>query len=135
MLARLSGALAQEDLRVVRDRVLLCFGMACCLCRSELLALGVAYLEQAPEGLRVTVLRSEADQGGRCAMVPTLSIDRCGQATELQDHRELHRRAEGGPAAAAVVDQVAINARKVSICLGSVRVVLAVATCVNACRA
>ncbi len=69
VLAALTGA---DDLRAVRDRVMLAFGMACCLRRSELVALRVENLERVPEGLRVTVRRSKTDQEGCGAVVAVL---------------------------------------------------------------
>ncbi len=57
------------DLRALRDRAVLVFGMACCLRRSELVALEVPDLERVPEGLRVTMRRSKTDQEGRGAVV------------------------------------------------------------------
>ncbi len=69
VLAQVLAALTGEDLRAVRDRAVLVFGMACCLRRSELVALEVADLERVPEGLRVTVRRSKTDQEGRGAVV------------------------------------------------------------------
>ncbi len=69
VLAQVLAALTGEDLRAVRDRAVLVFGMACCLRRSELVALDVADLERVPEGLRVTVRRSKTDQEGRGAVV------------------------------------------------------------------
>ncbi len=69
MLATVLAALTGEDLRAVRDRAVLVFGMACCLRRSELVALDVSDLERVPEGLRVTVRRSKTDQEGRGAVV------------------------------------------------------------------
>ncbi len=53
-----------DDLRSVRDRALLAFGMAGAFRRSELVALQVADLQHVPEGLRVTIRRSKTDQDG-----------------------------------------------------------------------
>ncbi len=69
VLTQVLAALAGEDLRAVRDRAVLTFGMACCLRRSELVALDVADLERVPEGLRVTIRRSKTDQEGQGAVV------------------------------------------------------------------
>ena len=57
------------DLRTLRDRTLLVFGMACCLRRSELVALLASDLERVPEGLRLTVRHFKIDQQGRGAVV------------------------------------------------------------------
>ena len=45
-------------------RALLSFGMVSCMRRLELVALDVADLLRAPEGLRVTIRRSKTDQEG-----------------------------------------------------------------------
>ncbi|MGI4953303.1 MAG: site-specific integrase [Janthinobacterium lividum] len=62
-------AIAGDDLRSVRDRALLAFGMAGAFRRSELVALRLADLEQVPEGLRVTIRRSKTDQDGAGATI------------------------------------------------------------------
>ena len=54
-----------DALRDDRDRALLAVGFAGGFRRSELVALEVADLEEVPEGYRVTVRRSKADQDGR----------------------------------------------------------------------
>ena len=54
-----------DELRDDRDRALLAVGFAGGFRRSELVALEVADLEEVPEGYRVTVRRSKADQDGR----------------------------------------------------------------------
>ncbi len=69
VLARVLAALTGEDLRAVRDRAVLTFGMACCLRRSELVVLTVADLERVPGGLRVTIRHFKTDQEGRGAVV------------------------------------------------------------------
>jgi len=51
-----------DDLRSVRDRALLAFGMAGAFRRSELVALRLADLEWVKEGLRITIRRSKTDQ-------------------------------------------------------------------------
>ena len=58
-----------EDLRAVRDRALLAFGMAGAFRRSELVALRVEDVLIVPEGLRVLVRRSKTDQEGAGATV------------------------------------------------------------------
>lgn len=60
MLKSLAGA----DLRSVRDRALLAFGMAGAFRRSELVALRLTDVSFVPEGLRVTIVRSKTDQDG-----------------------------------------------------------------------
>lgn len=51
-----------ETLQGKRDRALLLLGFAGAFRRSELAALTVADLEEAPEGLRVTIRQSKTDQ-------------------------------------------------------------------------
>ena len=58
-----------DDLRSVRDRAVLAFGMAGALRRSELVALRFADLALVPEGLRVTIRRSKTDQDGAGATI------------------------------------------------------------------
>ncbi len=72
VLATVLAALTGEDLRAVRDRAVLVFGMACCLRRFELVALTVEALERVPEGLWVTVRHSRTDQEGRGAALAVL---------------------------------------------------------------
>ncbi len=62
-------AIAGDDLRSVRDRALLAFGMAGAFRRSELVALRLADVERVPEGLRVTIRRSKTDQDGAGATI------------------------------------------------------------------
>lgn len=52
------------DLRGLRDRALLAIGFGGAFRRSELVALRVEDVLEAPEGLRVTVTRSKTDQEG-----------------------------------------------------------------------
>lgn len=58
-----------HTLKEVRDRALLSFGMVSCMRRSEIVALDVADLLRAPEGLRVTIRRSKGDQEGLGATI------------------------------------------------------------------
>ena len=58
-----------QGLREVRDRALLSFGMVSCRRRSEIVALDVADLLRAPEGLRVTIRRCKGDQEGAGATI------------------------------------------------------------------
>jgi len=62
-------AITGDDLRSVRDRAVLAFGMAGALRRSELVALRLADIERVPEGLRVTLRRSKTDQDGAGATI------------------------------------------------------------------
>ena len=58
-----------SDLRAVRDRAVLAFGMAGAFRRSELVALQAADVQWVEEGLRVTVRRGKTDQEGAGATV------------------------------------------------------------------
>ena len=62
-------AITGDDLRSVRDRALLAFGMAGAFRRSELVALRLADIERVPERLRVTIRRSKTDQDGAGATI------------------------------------------------------------------
>ena len=62
-------AITGSDLRSVRDRALLAFGMAGAFRRSELVALRLADIERVPESLRVTIRRSKTDQDGAGAII------------------------------------------------------------------
>jgi site-specific recombinase XerD len=52
------------SLRALRDRAIILLGFAGAFRRSELVALDVEDLEEAPEGLLVTIRRSKTDQEG-----------------------------------------------------------------------
>lgn len=69
VLRDLLRAIAGTDLRSVRDRALLAFGMAGAFRRSELIALRRSDVEWVKEGLRVTIRRSKTDQEGAGAVV------------------------------------------------------------------
>lgn len=58
-------AIVADDLRAIRDRALLAFGMASCMRRSEIVALRLEHLERVPEGFRVLIVRSKGDQEGK----------------------------------------------------------------------
>ena len=58
-----------DDLRSVRDRALLAFGMAGAFRRSELVALTLADVAFVPEGLRVTIRKSKTDQDAAGATI------------------------------------------------------------------
>jgi len=58
-----------EGPRGLRDRALLLLGFAGALRRGELVGLDVEDLEEAPEGLRLTLRRSKTDQEGAGAVV------------------------------------------------------------------
>lgn len=63
------AANAGDGLLALRDRAVLLLGFTGAFRRSELVALDLADLEEAEEGLRVTVRRSKADQLARGAVV------------------------------------------------------------------
>jgi site-specific recombinase XerD len=52
------------SLRALRDRAIILLGFAGAFRRSELVALDVEDLEEAPEGLLITIRRSKTDQEG-----------------------------------------------------------------------
>jgi site-specific recombinase XerD len=61
-----------------RDRALLLIGYAAALRRSELVALTLDDVAVVPEGLRITIRRSKADQEGAGTVLP---VSRTGRAT------------------------------------------------------
>jgi site-specific recombinase XerD len=67
-----------SSLTGTRDRALLLLGFAAALRRSEIVALNVEDLTDAPEGLRLTIRRSKTDQEGAGE---TLGVVRTGSAT------------------------------------------------------
>ena len=69
LLGLILRAIVGDDLRSVRDRALLAFGMAGAFRRSELVALTVADVEWVKEGLRVTIRRGKTDQEGAGATI------------------------------------------------------------------
>jgi integrase len=94
------------DVRSVRDRALLAFGMAGAFRRSELVALRLSDVAFVPEGLRVTIPRSKTDPGqarprDQPASVPRLcrdlDRDRGSGARRYQEHVRTRRR-DGRPA-------------------------------------
>src|SRR4051812_6278641 len=62
-------AITGDDIRALRDRALIAFGMAACLRRSELVALRCEDLTRAPEGFRIIIRRSKGDQEGQGAEI------------------------------------------------------------------
>lgn len=62
----------------LRDRALLLIGFAAALRRSELVALTLDDVAMVPEGLRITIRRSKADQEGAGEVLP---VGRTGTAT------------------------------------------------------
>jgi site-specific recombinase XerD len=61
--------IAGQRLGQLRDRSLLLLGFAGAFRRSELVALDIEDIEEAPEGLRITVRRGKTDQEGRGAVI------------------------------------------------------------------
>ncbi len=100
MLTQVLAALAGEDLRAVRDQAVLCFGMACCLLRSELVALDVQDLERVPEELRVTVRRSKTDQEER-RLRPVAALEAWLRAAGVAEEPVFRRFTRDGTCAAA----------------------------------
>lgn len=62
-------AIIGNDLRAVRDRALIAFGMASCMRRSELVDLRFEDIARVPEGMRVIIRRSKGDQEGHGAEI------------------------------------------------------------------
>jgi site-specific recombinase XerD len=52
------------DLKGLRDRALLLIGFAGALRRSELVALNIEDIEEAPDGMKITIRHSKTDQEG-----------------------------------------------------------------------
>ncbi len=104
-------AITGEDLRSVRDRALLAFGMAGAFRRSELVALQRADVEWVQEGLRVTIRRGKTDQEGAGATIaipegrrlrPRMLLDAWVQQAGIVDGFLFRRlgRGQGGAATA-----------------------------------
>lgn len=66
---RMVSGIRGDGLKAKRDRALLLLGFALAARRSELVALELEDLEDAPSGLLVTIRRSKADQEGRGAVL------------------------------------------------------------------
>lgn len=74
-LAPLLACIEADDPQGLRDRALLLLGFSACLRRSELSALNVADVVEAPEGLAVTIRASKTDQDGAGVVVPVVRGD------------------------------------------------------------
>lgn len=115
-------AIPGEDLRSVRDRALLAFGMAGAFRRSELVALTLADVEWVKEGLRVTIRRGKTDQDGAGATIaipegrrlrPRMLLDRWVQQAGIADGF-LFRRLNRGKAGEATVSALPMSDRAVA---------------------
>ena len=115
-------AIAGDDLRSVRDRALLAFGMAGAFRRSELVALRLADVEWVKEGLRVTIRRAKTDQEGAGATIaipegrrlrPKTSLDAWVQQAGIADGF-LFRRLIRGKAGEATVSASPMSDRAVA---------------------
>ncbi len=84
VLATILAALAGKDLRAVCDQAVLVFGMACCLRRSELMALWVEGLERVLAGLQATMRRSKTDQEDQGAVMAVPEERRLRPAAALE---------------------------------------------------
>jgi site-specific recombinase XerD len=73
-----------SELKEMRDRALIAFGMALAARRSELVALDVADLTWEAKGLRVTIRRSKTDQEGSGAVVAVPEGRRLTPLTHLR---------------------------------------------------
>ena len=111
-------AIVGTDLRSVRDRAVLAFGMAGAFRRSELVALRLADLERVPEGLRVTLRRSKTDQDGAGATIAIPEGRRLRPKALLEAWLErggisdgfLFRRLAAGPAGVATASPMSDRA-------------------------
>jgi site-specific recombinase XerD len=81
------------SLRALRDRAIILLGFAGAFRRSELVALNIEDLEEAPEGLCITIRRSKTDQEGlgRKVAIPRGEIA-CPVLQGLARGRRYHRR-------------------------------------------
>ncbi len=61
--------IAGQRLGELRDRALLLLGFAGAFRRSELVALDIEDIEEAPEGLRITIRRGKTDQEGKGVVI------------------------------------------------------------------
>ncbi len=111
-------AITGADLRSVRDRAVLAFGMAGAFRRSELVALRLADIERVPEGLRVTIRRSKTDQDGAGATIaipegrrlrPRALLDAWLEQGKVSDGF-LFRRLVPGPAGGATASPMSDRA-------------------------
>jgi integrase len=73
-----------------RDRALLAFGFASAMRRSELCALQVADLTEAPDGLRVLIRRPKGDQEGQGQEI---AVPRGYRLRPVEAHRRSAARA------------------------------------------
>ncbi len=108
-------AIPGDDLRSVRDRALLAFGMAGAFRRSELVALRLSDVEWVKEGLRVSIRHGKTDQEGAGATIaipdgrrlrPKMLLDAWVQQAGIVDgllFRRLIRGKAGGATASASV--------------------------------
>ena len=94
-LRALLAATPGEDVRAVRDRALLAFGMTSALRRSEIVALQVADVAIVPEGLRVFIARSKTDQERRGATIAIPDGTRIRPKALLLDWLKLGRVHDG----------------------------------------
>ncbi len=62
------------NLKGLRDRALLLIGFAGALRRSELVALNIEDIEEAPDGMKITIRHSKTDQEGAGKPSPFCSL-------------------------------------------------------------
>jgi len=84
-----------ETLQGKRDRALLLLGFAAALRRSELVALDVADLERAPEGIIVHIRRSKTDQEGEGHQIAVPRGSKLKPVEALEDWLRSARIEEG----------------------------------------
>ena len=95
MLRDILRAIEGDDIRSVRDRALLAFGMAGAFRRSELVALRVDQIIREPRGLRVQFGRTKADQEGSGQVIAIPDGRRIRPVQRLEAWLELARISEG----------------------------------------
>ena len=88
-------AIEGDDIRSVRDRVLLAFGMAGAFRRSELVALRVDQITREPRGLRVQFSRTKADQEGSGQVIAIPDGRRIRPVQRLEAWLQLAEISEG----------------------------------------
>lgn len=98
-------AIPETEMRNLRDRALLAFGLASAMRRSELVAMRVEHLTWKTDGVEVTIPRSKADQEGSGATIavprglrlrPVATLEAWMVAAGIQDGPVFRRLRRGG---------------------------------------
>ena len=98
-----------ERLIDARDRALLSFGLASAMRRSELAALEVADLTEAPDGLHVLIRRSKTDQEGAGQ---TIAVPRGAKLRPVEAMQTWLARAESTPAPCSATSRSATGSAR-----------------------